>query len=319
MDIVQDNKKQTIKHCEFNFYTNQRRQIQKVIKEKSLKVEDRNIGFGFIYFNDQSNQKLKRIFKMQFKQMKKRLEDRMAKQKDMLDIDEFEELNNQQTDSQGHNLKHMYMTIQNHQGQPLGYDVLNDKDQKKFYMLNGIRHWKYTQAPAPGDLNWRLFCTKSSVLNSLFAYLLKIILLLLVVFCLSPLSFIGYNEYLIQRVTKFLHLREDSTIVQTVTAKAGPYTLILFNFVFIPFCINKTSEFSDFERKSDRHMSNMKWYYFFLFINTIITPITGMSSIKQVISESFGKTTSVTQIITNQLSLCSNFFINYTASQCFFS
>jgi uncharacterized protein YaiL (DUF2058 family) len=79
MDILQDNKKQTIKHCEFNFYTNQRRQIQKVIKEKSLKVEDRNIGFGFIYFNDQSNQKLKRIFKNQFKQMKLRLEDRMAK------------------------------------------------------------------------------------------------------------------------------------------------------------------------------------------------------------------------------------------------
>jgi hypothetical protein len=226
----------------------------------------------------------------------------------MLDIEEFEELNNQQSDGQAiHSFKNLVNAMK------------NEKDQKKFYMLNNIRQWQYVQAPAPGDLNWNLFCTKSSVLNSLFSYLLKIILLLLVVFCLSPLSFIGYNQYLIQTLTKELDLKRDSTIVQYVSARAGPYMLILFNYVFIPFCINKTSEFTDFERKSDKHMSNMRWYYFFLFINTIIIPITGMSSIKQVISESFTKDKNITQIITNQLSLCSNFFINYTASQCFFS
>lgn len=57
-----------------------------------------------------------------------------------------------------------------------------------------------------------------------------------------------------------------------------PFVLMLFNYQFIPICVNKTGEFSDFELKSDKHISNMKKYYFFLFLNTIIMPITGLTT-----------------------------------------
>ena len=46
------------------------RQILKVVREKSYQVEDRNIGFGFIFFNGACNNLLKRMFKGNFKKMK---------------------------------------------------------------------------------------------------------------------------------------------------------------------------------------------------------------------------------------------------------
>lgn len=93
--------------------------------------------------------------------------------------------------------------------------------------------------------------------------------------------------------------------------------MIVFNYTFIPFCINKTSEFSDYERKSDKHMSNMKWYYFFLLINSLIIPITGINSIKEVAQSAVDQSKDFNSIISDKLSLCSNFFINYIASQTF--
>lgn len=153
----------------------------KVIKEKSLKVENRNIGFGFIYFNEKGEYALKNLFIRKFKEMKRNLRDRMAKQKDVLDDDEFEELNNK------------CIEFHNHDQHPEVRQSEVD-EQSKFYMLTGIRQWKFTRAPAPGDLNWDLFCTKSSVLNSMFSILLKIILLLLVVFCVSPISILSMSD-----------------------------------------------------------------------------------------------------------------------------
>lgn len=34
-----------------------------------------------------------------------------------------------------------------------------------------------------------------------------------------------------------------------------------------------------FERKSDRHMSNMNWYFMFLLMNTVILPILGIPTL----------------------------------------
>jgi hypothetical protein len=46
------------------------KQIQKLIRNHSLDVEQRNIGFGFIYFNNHENQLLKRLFVKNIKAMK---------------------------------------------------------------------------------------------------------------------------------------------------------------------------------------------------------------------------------------------------------
>lgn len=56
------NKSQDVSYCELNYCANMSRQILKVIREKSFQVEDRNIGFGFIFFNGACNNLLKRMF-----------------------------------------------------------------------------------------------------------------------------------------------------------------------------------------------------------------------------------------------------------------
>tara|TARA_B110000285_G_C15124683_1_gene619414 strand:- start:1025 stop:1321 length:297 start_codon:yes stop_codon:yes gene_type:complete len=64
------NKWQDVSYCELNYCANMSRQILKVVREKSYQVEDRNIGFGFIFFNGACNNLLKRMFKGNFKKMK---------------------------------------------------------------------------------------------------------------------------------------------------------------------------------------------------------------------------------------------------------
>jgi len=45
------------------------KQIQKVIRQKSQQVAERNIGFGFIYFAEDHDQLLKRMFLRNFARM----------------------------------------------------------------------------------------------------------------------------------------------------------------------------------------------------------------------------------------------------------
>lgn len=61
------------RYCEFNFYTNKKEQIKKVIRDKSLRLGQRNIGFGFIYFNDCYKKMLMEMFTSSFKDIKKEL------------------------------------------------------------------------------------------------------------------------------------------------------------------------------------------------------------------------------------------------------
>lgn len=59
----------------------------------------------------------------------------------------------------------------------------------------------------------------------------------------------------------------------------APFILMLFNYQLIPLCIDKIGMITKFERKSDRHMSNMNWYFMFLLMNTVILPILGIPTL----------------------------------------
>ena len=72
--------------------------------------------------------------------------------------------------------------------------------------------------------------------------------------------------------------------------------LMLFNYQFIPFLVNKTSEFSDFELISDKHISNLKKYWSFFFLVTIILPITGMTTIETFFSTIVNKSGGLLEI-----------------------
>lgn len=95
---------------------------------------------------------------------------------------------------------------------------------------------------------------------------------------------------------------------------------MIFNYQFIPFLVNKTGEFSDFELKSDKHISNMKKYYFFFLLVGIVLPITGLTTVGSVIEMSVnGGIMELHSMITTNLVKQSTFFIRYIMSCSFMS
>ena len=58
--------------------------------------------------------------------------------------------------------------------------------------LTEINQWIYKESPAPTDIIWNLFCTKFSLYNSIFSLLLTLILFLLVIVCVTPISFLSH-------------------------------------------------------------------------------------------------------------------------------
>jgi hypothetical protein len=88
--------------------------------------------------------------------------------------------------------------------------------------------------------------------------------------------------------------------------------------------VSKTGEFSDYELKSDKHISNMRRYYFFLMLNTIILPISGLTSMESFKDMMFNKglpkgLVETHTIITQNLVKSSTFFIRYLMSCTFLS
>ena len=68
-DIYMNSGYKKINYCEFNYSENIKQQILKSIREKSEQMENRNIGFGFIFFNNIGNQLIKRTFKGNFRKI----------------------------------------------------------------------------------------------------------------------------------------------------------------------------------------------------------------------------------------------------------
>ena len=82
----------------------------------------------------------------------------------------------------------------------------------------------------------------------------------------------------------------------------------------------RVGEFSDYELKSDKHIANMRRHYFFLMLNTVFLPISGittMESFKELLVNK-GLIETHTIIIQN-LVKSSTFFIRYVMSCTFLS
>ena len=153
----------------------------------------------------------------------------------------------------------------------------------------------------------------------MFSALITLILFLLVIVCVTPLSFLSNIRQFKSQLSKVVD--KDSMIFMMVADQITPIILMLFNYQFIPFCVNKTGEFSDFELKSDKHISNMRKYYFFLLLNTIILPISGITTMGTIMQKFIDKRgiLELHTLITNNLVKSSTFFIRYVMSCTFFS
>jgi hypothetical protein len=58
-----------------------------------------------------------------------------------------------------------------------------------------------------------------------------------------------------------------------------PLILFLFNSIFIPTLVDFISYYEESETKSARHKNNLFKQYFFMLINTVFLPITGITTI----------------------------------------
>lgn len=67
-------------------------------------------------------------------------------------------------------------------------------------------YWELNkQAPAPTDINWDQYCHgDKQIQNSLLAFLLRIILIILFGALLTPLTFIGEVSWLRRTIEQFL-------------------------------------------------------------------------------------------------------------------
>jgi flagellar biosynthesis protein FlhB len=71
-----------------------------------------------------------------------------------------------------------------------------------------------------------------------------------------------------------------SSLLQSMVAwYFTPMILFLFNYVFIPTLVDTVSYYEEYETKSDRHKANLFRYFFFIIINTVFLPISGLTTI----------------------------------------
>jgi hypothetical protein len=115
-------------------------------------------------------------------------------------------------------------------------------------------------------------------------------------------------------------LGKDSRFYSMMADQVTPLVLMLFNQQLIPFCVAKVGEFTDFELKSDKHISTMRQYFFFLLLNTVVMPITGITTMEQVLKktvDSYGGTVQAN--ISRNLVNSSTFFLKYIISCTFLS
>lgn len=172
-------------------------------------------------------------------------------------------------------------------GEPLEITYDSDEDNLLGKKPDQMKYWNIKEAPCHTDIIWPLFCTKFSFMNLIFSILLNLMLFLITILCISPVTFLGNFRFIKNELIHYVS--EDSEFFNLAVEQFAPLVLMLFNYQFIPIMVSKTGEFSDYELKSDKHISNMRRYYFFLMLNTIILPISGLTSMESFKDLMFSK------------------------------
>jgi len=72
-----------------------------------------------------------------------------------------------------------------------------------------------------------------------------------------------------------------------ITEYLTPLMLAVFNFLIIPLLIDLVAFLEDHWTKSEKQLSIMKKNLFFMTLNTILLPLTGLITIRKFLEESF--------------------------------
>lgn len=134
----------------------------------------------------------------------------------------------------------------------------------------GLREFVVRKAYLESDIIW-----VNLKKNQLFAIIKRVIFfILLVVFSLVLLT-PTYAMELLKPIKNAIEKKvNNETISSLIASYFAPIVTLTINFGIIPLCIDLSTEGEDFRRKSSRQISIMNRIFFFMFINTLIIPVT---------------------------------------------
>lgn len=107
--------------------------------------------------------------------------------------------------------------------------------------------------------------------DQIFSIILNIALFVLIVACVSPMAImdgIGTSEKIIGGVTG---IGKKNFLYKLACDQVAPIYLMVFNYIFVPFVVNKATGLMTFQLKSNVHTSLVwKFYTYYIFITIIL-------------------------------------------------
>ena len=97
-----------------------------------------------------------------------------------------------------------------------------------------------------------------------------------------------------------------------IVGSMTPLILFLFNYVFIPTMVDTMSYYEEFENKSIRHRTNLFKQFFFIIINSVFLPITGLTTVSSfLLYLSQNEYSSLQLELSGKFLSSSEFFLKY--------
>jgi hypothetical protein len=181
----------------------------------------------------------------------------------------------------------------------------------------GLKEFVVRKAYLESDIIW------VNLKSSQFKASIKrvVFFLALVVFSLILLTPTYAIELLKPIKTAIERQVDNETLNGLITSYFAPIITLTINFGIIPFCIDLSSENEDFRRKSSRQISIMNRIYFFMFINTLILPISQTTALLffQEITEQIHDITNWISTISINLLTQQYFYIKFIIQLTFIS
>ena len=122
---------------------------------------------------------------------------------------------------------------------------------------------------------------KNSVFSTLKTFFLCVLLLLVSVVLITPIVLINMSSEFISSMSldvKWLGLDKTTSTTYLTTA-----VTMFMNVILIPFFIDIMVMIEDHETKSNRQIAILNRNFFFMMLNALLLPLTGLTTIKAFI------------------------------------
>jgi hypothetical protein len=170
-----------------------------------------------------------------------------------------------------------------------------------------MNNWKFSHAYPESDMIWEDIY-KDSVMSGIKTFLLLVLLLLISIVLLTPLVLLNMSSEVVTNLNievKWL----DKTTYNTYLSTA---MTMLMNVILIPFFIDIMVLIEDFPTKSERQLAILNRNFFFMLMNSLLLPLTGLTTIKVLLMALANEElTNWPEYLAQNLGTTYNYFITY--------